>query len=187
MLIIKGVPGSPYTRKMLSLLRFRHIPYRYVQQGNSPLPGLPEPKVSLLPVVYLTNQEGECEALVDSTPIIRRLEADYSGRSVIPSDPALRFLDYLIEDYADEWLTKPMFHIRWHYDADADMAATILPYWGEISAPDGEIAVKQKAFRERQESRLYVVGSNNITGPVIEASYRRFLTCFDVLLREAPL
>ena len=81
MLIIKGVPGSPYTRKMLSLLRFRHIPYRYVQQGNSPLPGLPEPKVSLLPVVYLTDQEGECEALVDSTPIIRRLEADYPGRS----------------------------------------------------------------------------------------------------------
>ncbi|MEC8804401.1 MAG: glutathione S-transferase N-terminal domain-containing protein, partial [Pseudomonadota bacterium] len=116
MLIIKGVPGSPYTRKMLSLLRFRHIPYRYVQRGNSPLPGLPEPKVSLLPVVYLTDQEGKCEALVDSTPIIRRLEADYPGRSVIPSDPALRFLDYLIEDYADEWLTKPMFHIRWHYD-----------------------------------------------------------------------
>ena len=66
------------------------------------------------------------------------------------------------------------------------MAATILPYWGEISAPDGEIAVKQKAFRERQESRLYVVGSNDITAPVIQASYRRFLTCFDVLLREAP-
>ena len=81
MLIIKGVPGSPYTRKMLSLLRFRHIPYRYVQQGNSPLPGLPEPKVSLLPVVYLTDQEGECEALVDSTPIIRRLEANYPGRA----------------------------------------------------------------------------------------------------------
>ena len=114
MLVIKGVPGSPYTRKMLSLLRFRHISYRYVQQGNDPLAGLPEPKVSLLPVVYLTDQEGECEALVDSTPIIRRLEADYSGRSVIPSDPALRFIDYLIEDYADEWLTKPMFHIRWH-------------------------------------------------------------------------
>ena len=186
MLIIKGVPGSPYTRKVLSLLRFRRIPYRYLQQGNGPLPGLPEPKVSLLPVVYLTDQEGECEALVDSTPIIRRLEADYPGRSVIPTDPALRFLDYLIEDYADEWLTKPMFHIRWHYEADAEMAATILPYWGKISAPDDEITVKQRVFRERQVSRLYVVGSNDTTAPVIEASYRRFLTCFDALLTEAP-
>ena len=81
-------------------------------------------------------------------------------------------------DYADEWLD---------VSYSLDMAdATILPYWGEICAPDGEIAVKQKAFRERQENRLYVVGSNDITAPVIEASYRRFLTCFDALLREAP-
>ena len=24
---LKGAPGSPYTRKMLAYLRFRHIPY----------------------------------------------------------------------------------------------------------------------------------------------------------------
>ena len=186
MLIIKGVPGSPYTRKMLSLLRYRHIPYRYLQHGNGHLPDLPKPKVSLLPVVYLKNKEGGIEALVDSTPIIRRLESDYVGRSCIPSDPALRFVDYLIEDFADEWLTKPMFHIRWHHDADADMAATILPYWGNISAPEEDLADKKRSFRERQVSRLGVVGSNDITAPVIEASYRRFLVCFEELLRAAP-
>ena len=37
-------------------------------------------------------------AVVDSTPIIRRLEAEYPGRSVIPRDPVLRFLDELLED-----------------------------------------------------------------------------------------
>ena len=35
-------------------------------------------------------------------------------------------------------------YLRWHYDADADMAATILPYWGEISAPDGELLSNKK-------------------------------------------
>jgi hypothetical protein len=37
---------------------------------------------------------------------------------------------------------------------------------------------------QRQISRLYVVGSNDITAPVIEASYTRFLTLFDTLLQR---
>src|SRR6056300_1393829 len=149
MLQIKGVPGSPYTRKMLSLLRYRHIPYRFIQHGLGQPPGLPKPKVDLLPVVYLEDENGELKATVDTTFIIRRLESEYAGRSAIPADSALRFLDYLIEDYGDEWLTRPMLHIRWHYEADAKMAYEVLPYWGGITASDEEIAAKTADFRKR--------------------------------------
>ena len=113
---IRGAPGSPYTRKMLAVLRYRRIPYRFIQ-GNpmfgSPLAQeLPEPKVRLVPVVYFADEQGEYSAEVDSTPIIRRLEDEYPGRSIIPADPVVAFLNYLLEDYEDEWLTKAMFHYR---------------------------------------------------------------------------
>lgn len=186
MLQIKGVPGSPYTRKMLSLLRYRHIPYRFIQHGLGQPAGFPKPKVDLLPVVYLEDEAGELKAEVDTTFLIRRLESKYAGRSVIPADPALRFLDYLLEDYGDEWLTRPMFHIRWHYEPDARMASEVLPYWGDITASDEEIAAQTAAFRKRQEDRLYVVGSNDTTAPVIEESYRCFLESFNALLKTAP-
>lgn len=186
MIIIRGVPASPYTRKMLGVLRYRRIPYRYIQGGHDAVTGLPKPKVDLLPVLYFAGDNGELTAEVDSTFIIRRLENEYSGNSVIPENAALGFLDYLLEDYADEWLTKAMFHYRWHFDADAKMASEILPYSKDLTASDEEIATQTADFRDRQVNRLYVVGSNDVTAPVIEQSYQRILTCLSELIKQYP-
>ena len=183
---LSGAPGSPYTRKMLGVLRYRRIPYRFLATTAEALEGLPRPKVQLLPTFYLPNAQGEMEAVVDSSPIIRRLEQDFDGRGVLPTDPAVAFLDELIEDYADEWLTKAMFHYRWAYADDIERAGSILPLWRGLSMSDADHAAAAKMFSERQIGRLYVVGSNPVTGPVIEASYRRFLEAFEAHLKVQP-
>ena len=185
LLPVRGSPGSPYTRKMLAVLRYRRIGYRFLQNTEDS-DGLPEPKVGLIPIFYFPDDSGELAAEVDSTPIIRRLEDEYPGRSIIPQDPAAAFLNYLLEDYGDEWLTKAMFHYRWYYDADIDMAGSVLPYYQGVSRPDEQIAQMKQMFSERQISRLYVVGSNDTTAPVIEGSYKRFLACLNDHLRDMP-
>ena len=114
--------------------------------------------------------------------MIRRLEAAFSGRSVIPSDPALAFIDALIEDFGDEWLTKAMLHYRWWFEPDIQNAGAILPRWRAITAPEDTIAPMSKMIIERQVGRLGVVGSNEVTAPVIEQSYREFLRAFDAHL-----
>ncbi len=180
-----GAPGSPYTRKMRSLLRYRQIPYVMFQQHGKEAAKLPAAKIPLLPTFYLPNDEGEVVPATDTTPLIRRFEAAFSGRSVIPSDPATAFLDELLEDYADEWLTRPMFHYRWYYDADATKARRILPHWAMIDVSDEKIAPVQKMIGDRQISRLGVVGSNDVTAPVIEESYHSFLRAFDAQLAQS--
>lgn len=183
LLPVRGSPGSPYTRKMLALLRYRRIPYRYLQAAQA---DLPTPKVGLIPVFYFSDDSGELEAVVDSTPIIRRLEDEYLGRSVIPADPVCRFLDTLLEDYGDEWLTKAMFHYRWYYDADIDMAGSVLPHYADVTESDEQLRTMKKVFSDRQISRLYVVGSNHTTAPVIEDSYKRFLGSLNNHLKDFP-
>jgi len=116
---LKGVPASPYTRKMVALLRYRHIPYRWHIGNQLSADRRPQPKVALLPMFYLPDAAGEMVAVVDSTPIVRRLEAMFPQRSVLAPDPALDFLNYLLEDFADEWLSKAMFHYRWRYQGGA--------------------------------------------------------------------
>ena len=183
---LSGAPGSPYTRKMLAVLRYRRIPYRFLPPSGPALAGLPQPKVGLLPTFYLRDAEGTLQAVTDSTPIIRRLEREHPGRSLIPADRALAFLDELIEDYADEWLTKAMFHYRWAYAPDIAKAAAILPCWRGFTVPDAELAARGRMVAERQIGRLRYVGSNAVTGPVIEASYRRFLEAFEAHLTHLP-
>ncbi|HVN85265.1 MAG TPA: glutathione S-transferase N-terminal domain-containing protein [Candidatus Binatia bacterium] len=179
---IVGAPGSPYSRKVRAVLRYRRIPYAWVNQGSPETRGLPQPRVQLLPQLILPGADGRLEARTDSTPLIRELERLYFGRSVVPTDRVLAFIDALLEDYADEWLTKAMFHYRWAFSADIANAAAILPRWFRTNQPETDAVANGKLFAERQIGRLAVVGSNEVTAPVIEASYKRLLRLLDAHL-----
>ena len=177
-ILIAGSPGSPYTRKMLAVLRYRRLPYRFVH-ASKVRDTLPAPKVALLPTFYFADDNDALMPMTDSTPIIRRLEREHDGRSVIPADPALALIDALIEDYGDEWLTKAMFHYRWSFAPDIAKSANVLPNWFGKPLADAELKAMGEGFAARQIGRLGYVGSNAVTGATIEASYKRLLAILD--------
>jgi glutathione S-transferase len=184
-----GAPPSPYTRKMIAIMRYRQIAYRIMWAEPGAIldrMGIAKPKVALLPTYLLPDSAGQLQAVCDSTPIIRRLEAEYGGPSVIPDDPAMAFIDYLLEDFADEWGTKYMFHYRWHPEADADNAGTLLPLFHQLNLPTEQLNSFKSYITDRQVGRLHVVGSNDITAPVIDASYKRLLAALETHLAQQP-
>lgn len=183
---IVGVPGSPYSRKLRAVLRYRRIAHAWVTAGSRDARRLPTPRIELLPQLVLPGADGTPEARTDSTPLIRELERLYEGRSVLPPHPALAFLDALLEDFADEWVTKAMFHYRWAYAPDAEHAAAILPRWFRTTGPDADAVANGKAFAARQIGRLAVVGSSPETAPIIERSYHRVLGLLDAHLTHSP-
>ena len=181
---VLGVPASPYTRKMLALMRYRQIPYRAIWGSHMDLPkGLPAPKVKLLPTIYLNTAKGK-EAIVDSTPIIDRLEDLFKERAVRPSDEVLRFLDLLIEDFADEWLTKAMFHYRWNFSEGAKNAGPLIAYGQNPQFDAVSARAMADSFAKRQISRLSLVGSNQVTAPVIEGSFQRLIGILDRIIER---
>jgi glutathione S-transferase len=184
-----GSPGSPYTRKMLSLLRYRHIPHRMIWGDPSAVlqqRGVTLPKLVFLPTFLFEDEAGKQVARSDSTPIIRELEQAFAGRSVVPTDPALAFIDYLLEDFADEWCTKYMFHYRWHPAADADNAGSLLPLYMDLTVPAENWKQFKDIFSERQIGRLRYVGSNNETASIIDASYKRLLQALEAHFSHLP-
>lgn len=182
-LTLIGNEGSPYSRKMRAVLRYRHVPHRWVVQMGPEYVAPPKVPVEVIPVLVWHDADGGMrESMVDSTPQIRRLEREYVGRSLMPSDPALAFLSSLIEDYADEWCTKFMFHYRWSDEAGIAWARVHLMRQINPAVPGEQLAQFSGWFAQRQIERLGVVGSNEETRPVIEAGLRRLLVLLETLV-----
>ena len=68
----------------------------------------------------------------------------------------MAFLDTLVEDYADEWLTKAMFHYRWRYPADIGKATRLLPLDVRLELIGETLETASRRFAERQIARLAV-------------------------------
>ena len=175
-----GSELSPYSVKVRSYLRFKGIAHEWIPRGPATAAEFQKyAKLPLIPLLVTPDGQG----LQDSTPIIERLEADNPEPSIHPDDPALRFLSALIEEYADEWANKPMFHYRWSYEADCKSAAGRIAAQiaGEGASPE-HVAKAAEAVVQRMVPRLSFVGSHEGTRETIEGSLRRVLDTLEVHL-----
>jgi len=193
-IVLAGQYWSPYTRKIRAVLRYRVIPFRWIPR-DSQWDDLPKPPVPIIPVVAYPNKAGDGydDVTVDSSPQIMRLENEYDGRSVVPSDPALAFIDMLLEDFGDEWVTKMMYHYRWAYEPDIDKAGKLLPLGRNMQLDSDQAQAAYEFITQRQNSRRALVGSTDWNTPLIEDSYRQVLAIMqarfsrgDFLLGDRP-
>lgn len=170
MYIINGALGSPYSMKMRALMRYRRIPHLWVHGADS-RDALSKVKAPVIPVMEYP--DGTFHN--DSTPLIYDLEVRHSERSVIPPDPAHAFIAHLIEDFADEWVTKAMFGYRWLEEVDQIQMSRWLAF---DAMKGGGLATSQgyaEQFRARQVGRMAIVGCTAENFPLIEASTRAIL------------
>ncbi len=168
-----GTLGSPYSMKLRAIMRYRRLPHDWVLRTTRNRAETSEVKPNLLPML---RYPGEARYRVDTTPLAYDLEARHPGqRSIIPDDPGLAFLSHLIEDMADEWLTKSMFHYRWFHAADIDYASHWIADDGypDTRGPERDEAARH--FAERQIARMPIVGCTPENAPVIEDSFHRIL------------
>ncbi len=172
-----GAELSPYSVKVRSYLRFKNIPFEWLQRTQARQEEFARyAKLPLIPVLVDANDQ----ALQDSTPIIEALEAQFPEPAIVPEDPALAFVSALLEDYADEWLNKAMFHYRWTNPADQASAARriVQGLFEGDDAPEG----LEESVRVRMTARLHHVGSSPATAPVIEGSFANALAALERLL-----
>ena len=82
----------------------------------------------------------------------------------------LAFINYLLEDFGDEWVTKYMFHYRWYFKEDAECCRnhTSVSRYEELTLRMKCTAKYKEFVSKRQIDRLWVVGSNDDTANFID-------------------
>jgi len=181
---VLGGPGSPYSLKLRAVLRYRRLPHNWIVPARflDPDGELAKAGKGLLPVIQLP--DGRYWA--DSTPIILELEKFHPGqRSVLPDDPADRFLALLMEDMADEWLVFPMFDYRWAEPVDQEFCARrqMAGWYGAMPARPFDDIVE--AFRKRQIGMLARAGNLAANRPVWQEAYHRFLAAIELQIQHS--
>jgi len=180
---IFGAELSPYSVKTRSYYRYKGIPHEWItRDANSMAEYQKYARLPIIPAVATPEDEG----LQDSTPILEAMEAKFPEPSIHPPSPALRFLSELLEEFGDEWGNKWMFHYRWADEADQRSAAARLVAGMMPDASDAERAPVADQIRERMVGRVGVVGSNEHTGPIIEASFANGIALLEKHLQGRP-
>jgi glutathione S-transferase len=171
---LHGALASPYSMKMRAVLRARRIPHVWVHGRQTHEAATSKVKAPVIPV--LEYPDGQFAN--DSTPLIYDLEARHPERSIVPEEPGLAFLAHLIEDFADEWLTKAMFGYRWLAEVDQRQMSAWLAF-DAFKGGGARAAQFAAMFRERQVGRMALVGCTAENFALIEASTRRVLDALE--------
>lgn len=174
-----GALGSPYSMKLRALLRYRRLAHLWID-GSAAREALAQVRAPVIPV--LQYPDGHYDN--DSTPLIYDLEARHPDRGVVPSEPAQAFIAHLLEDFADEWLTKAMFGYRWLEEVDQVQMSRWLAF---DNLKGGGLETGQKfaaMFRDRQVGRMALVGCTAENFPLIEASTRAVLAALEAHVVE---
>ena len=176
--------GSPYSMKMRAVLRYRRIPHVVMGQMSDWAHAFKQVRVPVMPV--LEYPDGSFQN--DSTPLILDLEKRHVDRSVIPEREADAFLAALIEDLADEWLSKAMYAYRWAFPEHTQWTGRLIAL-DQLFGTGSPSSVVERAghdFETRQVGRNELVGCTEANMPMLMSIAERVLDALEPNVVEQP-
>ena len=178
-----GLRISYYTGKMEGYLRYKEIPHDFVVLNPERMRLLKaKTGAAQMPAIELADGR----FMTDTTPMIAWFEDQYPDNPVIPNDPLMRFVSYLLEDYAEEWLWRPAMHYRWSYKADRmHLSRKIVD---ELLADEAGPAFLKRKFIRRRQHVEYVKrdGVDSNTWDHVESIYLNTLDRLEAIFATRP-
>ena len=177
-----GSEVSYFSGKARAYLRWKQVDFTEV----TPTPDIMKSEIianigwPVIPV--LKTPDGDY--VQDTADIISHFEAPNETYPAIPETPLQKFVTYLLQLFADEWLVLPAMHYRWNHNE-----AWIYGEFGKTAVPGGTPEEQYEAGRtvgKRFKSFVPMLGITPETAPGVEKAYEQFLAAFSAHLNKLP-
>lgn len=182
-----GMPASLWTGKARSYLRKKQIPFTEHAINQSRYMDQIVPAVGRFILPVLECPDGSL--VQDSTDIIDYLDQhERSNSSVLLGSPVLDCISHVFELFGGEGMLRPAMHYRWNFD---DINLDFLR--SEFSTSIGPVGSTDEEYdavfdfssgRMRKVTVSWGVTPDSI--PLVEASFKEFLSLFSNHLRAHP-
>jgi glutathione S-transferase len=182
-LVVHGLDLSYFTGKLEAYLRAKGIEYelremttRSFRECGKATGFLQMPQVELADGTWLT----------DTTLIIRYLEQHHPQPAISPTDPLVRFISLLIEDFGDETLWRPALYYRWAYPDDARLMSGRIALGMMRDIPLPFFIRRQIILRRQQQVYMKRDGVTPRTEAAIRSLYLHALGAMEAALATNP-
>lgn len=177
-----GSEMSYFSGKARAYLRWKGIEFTEIAPSPELMKAeiLPHIGWPVIPVL----KTPDAEYIQDTADIIAHFEGTSDENSAMPESPLQKFVTYLIQLFADEWMTLPAMHYRWNHNEE-----WIYGEFGKNAAPDGtpeEQYEAGKAVGSRFRGFVPMLGITPETAPGIEKAYEQFLADLSAHLEKLP-
>ena len=180
--ILYGSEMSYFTGKARAYLRWKGVEFTEI----APTPDVMKSEIMAnigWPVIpVMKTPDGAY--VQDTSDIIAHFENSGNATPAVPGTPLQRMVTYLLQLFADEWMTLPAMHYRWNHNEE-----WIYSQFGKNAAPDGSPEEQYEAGKQigqRFRSFVPMLGITPETAPGVEKAYEQFLADFSVHLEHVP-
>jgi len=166
---------SPFSDKAQAIFRYKGIPFERIENNPKVSAELLVPRTGRHLVPGLIKPDGS--GLGDSSRIAEYADRLRPDPPLLPREPRLEFLTYLLEDFFDEWLTKVMFCLRWTFPADGERAATTLARL--MTTPESSEEQLREILPKRLRKQMHSLIGGEQNAPFFEQEFQRIYETLD--------
>lgn len=177
-----GSEMSYFSGKARAYLRWKGVEFTEIAPSPELMKSEILPHIGWPVIPVLKTPDGEY--VQDTADIIGHFEGVSDAHSAMPDSPLQKFVTYLLQLFADEWMTLPAMHYRWNHNEE-----WIYGEFGKNAAPAGtpeEQYEAGKAVGSRFKGFVPMLGITPETVPGIEQAYERFLADLSAHLEKLP-